>query len=136
MNNLIISTLDYQRLKQRVEQPKIASKLSSNQLVKLLISLDRANLFDPNTIPADVVTMNSVVKLTYMGSDKTVTLRLAYPEEADNKQNRISIGAPLATALLGRKLGSVVSIPTPLGSVSVKISHILYQPEAAGDFSL
>ena len=134
--NQIISKLDYQRLKQRIEQAKINTRISPTQLMKLVRGVDGATLVDPVTIPADVVTMNSVVSLEYMDMGKQLEICLVYPEEADGAHNRISIFAPLATALLGFKRGTIASLPTPFGSVDVRINQILYQPEAAGDFSL
>ena len=135
MTNRIISKLDYQRLKQRIEQAKINARISPAQLMKLARGVDGATLMDPVKMPADVVTMNSVVSLEYVDMGKHLDICLVYPEEADGARNRISIFAPLATALLGCQRGTVASLPTPFGSVDVRINHILYQPEAAGDFS-
>jgi len=136
MTNRIISKPDYQRLKPRIEQAKINARVSPAQLMKLMRSVDGAILLDPVKIPADVVTMNSVVSLEYLHLGKHLDICLVYPEEADGTHNRISIFAPLATALLGCQRGTVASLPTPFGSVDVRINQILYQPEAAGDFSL
>ena len=136
MTNLLISKLDYQRLKQRIIQAQTGSKLSPVQLMKLLRNVDAATLLDPTKMPPDVVTMHSVVSVEYVESGKQIVIRLVYPEEADGAQNQISIFAPLATALLGNKPGTLTSLPTPFGSVKVRIKQILYQPQAAGDFSL
>ncbi|GAB4039330.1 GreA/GreB family elongation factor [Spirosoma gilvum] len=135
MTNRIISKLDYQRLKQRIEQAKINARLSPTQLMKLVRSVERATLLDPGKIPSDVVTMNSVVSLEYIDMDKHLEICLVYPEEADGARNRISIFSPLATALLGCQQGTVANLPTPFGSINIRINQILYQPEAAGDFS-
>ena len=135
MTNRIISKLDYQRLKQRIEQAKTNAKISPAQLMKLVRGVDGATLLDPVKIPADVVTMNSVISLEYMDMGKHIDICLVYPEEADGAHNRISIFAPLATALLGCKRGTVASLPTPFGSINIRINQIIYQPEAAGDFA-
>lgn len=136
MTNLLISKLDYQRLKQRIVQAQSGSTLSPAQLMKRLRNVDVATLLDPAQMPPDVVTMRSVVSVEYVESGKLIAIRLVYPEEADGAQNQISIFAPLATALLGGKPGTLTSLPTPFGSVKVRIKQILYQPEAVGDFSL
>ncbi len=135
MTNRIISKLDYQRLKQRIEQAKTNAKISPAQLMKLVRGVDGATLLDPVKIPADVVTMNSVISLEYVDTGRKLDICLVYPEEADASQNRISIFAPLATALLGYKRGTLTSLLTPFGSVNVLIRKIIYQPEAAGDFA-
>lgn len=135
MINRTFSKLDYQRLKQRVEQVKTNDKISPGQVVKLLRGIDAATLLDPTKMPNNVVTMNSVVTLEYLNTGRTLDVCLVYPEEANGTQNRISIFAPLATALLGCQDGALTSLLTPFGSVSVRISKILYQPEAAGDYT-
>lgn len=136
MTNRIISKLDYQRLKLCIEQANINARISPALLIKLVQGVDGATLLDPVKMPADVVTMNSVVSLDYVDMDKKLNICLVYPEEADGAQNRISIFSPLATALLGCRRGAVERLPTPFGSISILINQILYQPEAAGDFSL
>ncbi len=135
MTNLIISKLDFRRLKERIGQGKADSKLSPVQLMKLLQTVDGATLLEPTNIPDDVVTMNSVVSLEYVDTGRKLDICLVYPEEADSVQNRVSIFAPIATAILGLKRGTLASLPTPFGSVNVQITQILYQPEAAGDFA-
>ena len=131
----IISKLDYQRLKQRVEQARTNTRISPVQIMNLLRGVDGATLLDPVRMPSNVVTMHSVVSLEYVDTGRKLDICLVYPEEADAGQNRISIFAPLATTLLGCTRGTLVSLPTPFGSVNVRISRILYQPEAAGDLT-
>ncbi|MBO0936412.1 GreA/GreB family elongation factor [Fibrella sp. HMF5335] len=135
MVNRIISKLDCQRLKERVEQAKTNDKISPLQVINLLRGIDAATLLDPVKMPRNVVTMRSVVTLEYVETGRKLDVCLVYPEEADSTQNRISIFAPLATALFGYKQGAIISLPTPFGSVNVRISQILYQPEAAGDLT-
>lgn len=135
MTNRIISKLDYHRLKQRIEQARTNTRISPGQMMKLLRGVDDATLLDPPRMPSDVVTMNSVISLEYVDTGRNLDICLVYPEEADSVQNRISIFAPLATALLGCKRGTLASLTTPFGSVNVRITQILYQPEAAGDFT-
>ncbi|HET9213096.1 MAG TPA: GreA/GreB family elongation factor [Thermoanaerobaculia bacterium] len=59
-----------------------------------------------------------------------------FPHEADYKEGRISILAPLGTALLGFRVGDVVEWRMPAGTRTLRIEELLYQPEAAGDFHL
>ncbi|WP_345244351.1 GreA/GreB family elongation factor [Nibrella saemangeumensis] len=136
MTNLIISKLDYQRLKVSVGNAKSDPRASSNQVRTLWKGVNEATLLEPNDMPADVVTMNSWVRIRYMDTDRTVSLRLVYPEQADIHQNQVSIFAPLATAILGVKVGDLINLPTPSHTVKIKVDQLLYQPEAAGDFSL
>lgn len=135
MDSLIINKLDYQRIRQRMEAAKATMKATPTHLIKLLRTINGTNLFEPVKMPANVVTMNSVISIEYIESARTLNLELVYPEEADSTSNRISIFAPLASALLGRTQGTLVQLPTPFGSVKVRINQIVYQPEAAGDLT-
>jgi len=59
-----------------------------------------------------------------------------YPDEADFTVGKVSILAPLGSALLGARAGSVIKVHAPTGVRRMKVERILYQPEAAGDFHL
>lgn len=73
---------------------------------RLFDEIGRARIVQPAKMPADVVSMGSIV--TYRdettGQEKTVTL--VYPEEADIAQLRISVMTPIGVALLGLSEGA------------------------------
>ncbi|NUM60709.1 MAG: GreA/GreB family elongation factor, partial [Ignavibacteriaceae bacterium] len=56
---------------------------------------------------------------------------IVYPEFADSSKNKISILAPVGTALLGYKVGDIVEWSVPAGKRKFRIKEMLYQPEAA-----
>lgn len=136
MTSLIINKLDYQRLQVWADRAKSEFRFSNIHFDKMLRSAGQATLLEPDQIPSDVVTMNSRISLHYLKNNETKEIQLVYPEGADITRNRISIFAPIATALLGCKQGALAVLTTPNGTVKVRIDKILYQPEAAGDFSL
>ena len=105
-------------------------------LADLVDELNRAVVVPPSEIPADVVTMNSRVRLTDLDSGKTHEYTLVYPHDANYDEGKISILAPIATALLGNRLGSTVEFDAPSRRRRVKITGILFQPEAAGNYEL
>jgi regulator of nucleoside diphosphate kinase len=80
--------------------------------------------------------MNSVIEVSDCDTNKTMELRLVYPKEANFKLGKISVLSPLGTALLGYKVGSEISYAVPKGVKKMKISKIVYQPEANGEFAL
>ncbi|HNP61151.1 MAG TPA: nucleoside diphosphate kinase regulator, partial [Nitrospirales bacterium] len=112
------------------------SKSTSIHLEGLSEELDRANIVDPKDIPPDVVTMNSRVRLSDTSKDEDLIYTLVFPRDADAEAGKISILAPIGTAILGYKVGDIIEWPVPLGIRKVKIEEVLYQPEAAGDFHL
>jgi regulator of nucleoside diphosphate kinase len=59
-----------------------------------------------------------------------------FPTDADLDNGKISILAPLGTALLGYRVGDIIKWRRPQGDRQLKIEEIVYQPEAAGDFHL
>ncbi|HDQ44850.1 MAG TPA: nucleoside diphosphate kinase regulator [bacterium] len=98
--------------------------------------LERAKIVDPEKIPDDVITMNSRFRLQDMDSGEEMIYTLVFPEEADVFENRISIDAPMGTALIGYRVGDEIEWPVPAGTLRIKVLEILYQPEASGDYTL
>lgn len=80
--------------------------------------------------------MNSRVRLSDTSKEKDLIYTLVFPRDADAEAGKISILAPIGTAILGYKIGDIIEWPVPLGIRKVKIEEVLYQPEAAGDFHL
>lgn len=94
--------------------------------------LERAVVVDPSEMPADVVTMNSRVRLTDLKSGADLLVHLVFPYEANAGEQRISVLAPIGTGLLGMKAKSVLEWPVPGGIRRLEINAIEYQPEAEG----
>lgn len=106
------------------------------RIEELEAELNRAIIVDTDKIPPDIVTMNSKVYLRDMDTGKDEFYQLVYPEDADIEQNKISILAPIGTAILGYKVGDVIEWKVPTGVRRLKIKKILYQPEAAKEYHL
>lgn len=100
----------------------------------LLKELNRAETVEPEKIPTDVITLNSLVSLVDQSSGKIMKYCLVLPEEADISQDKISVLSPIGCALLGYRIGDLISINTPAGERKMKVEEILHQPEAAGKY--
>lgn len=96
----------------------------------------RAEVIPSKQAPPDLVTINSKVRLTDLGTGESLVYTLVFPHDADYKEGRISILAPLGTALLGFRVGDVVDWRMPVGDRRLRIDEVLYQPEAAGHYHL
>lgn len=96
--------------------------------------LERAKVVPSREIPADVVTMNSTISLTDVDTGETEEFTLVFPQDADAEIGRISVIAPLGTAMLGYRVGNVFEWQVPQGRTRWRVEKVLYQPEAAGDF--
>ncbi len=97
----------------------------------LLSELGRAELKDSSEISADIVTMNSVVRLRDMDMDDVMELTLVYPDAADIETGKVSVLAPLGTAMLGYRTGDVFEWRVPAGVRKFKVEAVLFQPENA-----
>jgi regulator of nucleoside diphosphate kinase len=91
----------------------------------------RADVREPSAIPADVVTMNSVVACRDGDNGEARELRLVYPRDADASRGHISVLAPVGAALLGLSVGQSIDWPLPGGRVTrLTVSAIVSQPDA------
>ena len=134
--SIYITEPDYQRLSGLIEITRERNGEDREYLNKLEAELDRAEIVDPKQIPADVITMRSKVRLKDLVSHEPNTYSLVFPREADFSEGKISILAPIGTAILGYKLGDTIELPVPSGLRRFKVDEIIYQPEAAGDYEL
>lgn len=91
-------------------------------------------LLDPEKIPSDVVTMNTKVRFIDINESEEFVYTIVYPEDADLTHGKLSVLAPIGTALLGYREGSELVWNVPAGLKSFRIDKILYQPEANGDY--
>lgn len=109
---------------------------ASPALDRLDAELARAAVVEPEAVPADVVTMNSDVVYEDVESGAQRTVRVVYPADADAGAGRISVLAPIGSALLGLRVGQEIEWPTPGGVRRVRVVRVEYQPERAGDYEL
>jgi regulator of nucleoside diphosphate kinase len=133
---IYITQVDKERLEKLITKEKEFNPSSREYLKDLGQELEQANVVASKDIPNDVVTMNSKVMLIDIEADEEMTYTLVYPEDADLSQDKISVLAPIGTAILGYRVGDTVNWKVPNGVVELKVEAILYQPEAAGDFEL
>lgn len=130
---ITVSSRDLDRLERLLESPAVASLPAAAALGH---ELERAKVVDPSDMPADVVTMNSEVTCEDEVSGETHRLTLVYPPDADVDKHKVSVLAPVGTALLGLSVGQSIDWNAPGGrSLRLRVTGITYQPEAAGDFS-
>lgn len=129
--NIIMSSLDVERLEKLIES------LPDNAFPgkqALEAELSRADVVDPADVPPTVVTMNSRVRFSVISTGETFNLTLVYPKDLDASGEKISILAPVGSALLGLSQGDEIEWPKPGGGVlRVRIDEVLYQPERAGE---
>lgn len=136
MKNQVISITgrDTHRLQNLLDNPDLMRQ--KPYLEQLERELNRAHVVDSAAIPANIITMNSSALVVDLETGEEMLLTLVYPEHAYIPEGRISVLAPVGMAMLGCRQGEVVTWEVPEGIRSLRIDSILYQPEAAGEFSL
>jgi len=136
MGKLIINRLDYARIKKCISDAKQFKSITNDEANRLVKELESAKIVEPEAIPSNVVTMNSIVKLSFLNNNKQVQFQIVYPDQANLKENKISIFSPIATALIGYGVTDEIEWIVPAGLTKIRIDEIIYQPEAAGDYNL
>ena len=129
---LIISDVDRERLEALIDSARVGSRMREDYLAALEGELGRAHVVPAGEVPEDVVTMNSVVRLLDLDSGETEEYELVYPTDADMEHGRISVLAPIGTAILGYRVGDVIEWPVPTGLRRLRVEEVLCQPERAG----
>jgi regulator of nucleoside diphosphate kinase len=135
-SSIYVTEPDYHRLSALIETTRERDGVDIEYLKKLEAELDRAEIVDSKDIPKNVITMRSRVRLKDVATGQANTYSLVFPTEADFIEGKISILAPIGTAILGYKAGDTIEWSVPSGLRRIKVDEILYQPEASGDYEL
>jgi transcription elongation factor GreA len=89
--------------------------------------LSKAQIIDVTKMPNNgKVIFGSTVTLLNLDTDEEVTYKIVGDDEADIKQNRISVNSPIARGLIGKSVDSEVEIKTPAGTVEYEIIAVDY----------
>lgn len=132
MRRIVITETDMSRLRALVREGWKASPRDLAHLEELDRELDRAEVVEDGDVPGDVVTMQSTVQVLDLDSRRRGVYTIVFPEQADIERRRLSVLAPVGTALLGYRAGDVVEWTMPRGVRRLQIESVLFQPEAAG----
>ncbi|MDX9930467.1 MAG: nucleoside diphosphate kinase regulator [Bacteroidales bacterium] len=136
MKKIILNRIDHARIRKRIINALEARSIESQEAEMLLSELARATIVEPEEMPSDVVTMHSVVTLRFLNNNRKLKVQLVYPDEANLRENKISIFSPVATAIIGYRAGDEIDWAVPGGMTRIRIEDIIYQPEAMGDYNL
>lgn len=121
-NNLILTNADFQKLSSLInsDNSKVAELLEEE--------LGRASVVAEEELPKDVVSMNSKVCFQDLETGKQTIITLVYPHEANIEENKISILAPVGSALIGLRVGQTIQWPIPNGKEKTfKVVSVLSQ---------
>jgi regulator of nucleoside diphosphate kinase len=133
---IYITEYDLKRLRQLIAEAKRVEPRGNEYLDSLDVELSRGKVVAPTEVPPDVVTMNSRVHLVDQDTREEMVYTLVFPQEADIGQSKISVLAPIGTAMLGYRVGDTFTWQVPDGVRRLQVKRVLYQPEASGDYHL
>jgi regulator of nucleoside diphosphate kinase len=136
MHRIIMNKLDYARILKCIQDGKSRKTINAAEAENLLNELHAAKIVEPYEVPGDIVTMNSIVRIKFLKTGKEIRFQIVYPDQADMRENKISIFSPVATALIGYKVSDEIDWMVPSGLTKIRIEEIIYQPEAEGNYEL
>jgi len=128
---IVVTDADARRLRGLLAARRDSELRDEAHLDELESELERALLVSADAVPPDVVVMDSAVRVRDLSNDEPREYTLVYPAEADLDAGRISVLAPLGTALLGFREGDEVEWLMPGGLRRLRIERVRSRHETA-----
>ena len=86
--------------------------------------LEHARVLDSQKLNSDTIGLLNTVDITNLGNNGKISYTIVSPHEANIQEKKISIKSPIAQALLGKKVGDVVEVKVPAGTMQLRIDDI------------
>ena len=122
--NLVLRKDDYSLLVSYLNNARRQSTFDKRNAEELAAELKKATVVNKNDFPEDVVRLNSKVRIKAEGKSEEMELILVTPDKANIKEKRISIMAPIGTALIGYRQGQKVKWKVPAGNKTFMILEV------------
>jgi regulator of nucleoside diphosphate kinase len=124
-NQLVLRKDDYEVLISYLNKGQSNTAFDRKNVEELKNELKKARLVTTDNFPKDVVRLNSKVKIKADNKDEIMELILVTPDKADIKEKKISIMAPIGTALIGFRQGQKVKWQVPSGKKTFTIMEVI-----------
>ena len=124
-NRLVLLNDDYKLLTSYLKGVYGKTAFDRRNAEELQTELKKANVVTKDDFPHDVVRLNSKVRIKAEDQDKVMELMLVTPDKADIKERKISIMAPIGTALIGFRQGQKVKWQVPAGKKTFTIMEVV-----------
>ena len=109
------------------EAAKEKQSFIEGRIAELEAKLSNLQVIDPKTLNADGrVVFGATVKMEDLESGDSKTYQIVGEDEADIKGGKISIGSPIARALIGKHVGDVAEVSAPGGVREYEVIEVLY----------
>jgi regulator of nucleoside diphosphate kinase len=121
---LRITASDRQRLRELVSSVIQSQPRLRETLQPLQEELERAEVLERWNIPATTVVMGSRVEIEDVENGEVDPYTLVYPEQADIAAGKLSILAPIGTAIIGFSEGDTFTWKTPGGPRQIRLRKV------------
>lgn len=122
---LVLLTEDYKLLISYLQGSRGKTAFDKRNAEDLQGELKKARLVSKDKFPLDVVRINSTVRIKADGKDEIMEFMLVTPDKANIKEKRISVMAPIGTALIGFRKGENVRWQVPAGNKTFTILDVI-----------
>lgn len=120
---IVITRADAARLRLLLSTRARAERDQAH-LLELSEELERARIAAADEVPADVIGIHSRIEVLDLARGERRYLTLVLPHESDARAGRISVLAPMGTALLGFRAGDEVEWQMPGGLRRLRIESV------------
>ena len=127
---IVMNAADHEELSCAIVAAGKLNDRARAEITALQRELERAEVVAPDKVPPDVITMNSRAQLLDLDTKERMEFTLVFPAQANIEEGKISILAPLGTAMLGYRVGDEFEWAVPYGYRRLKVIGIDFQPEA------
>lgn len=123
-NQVILLKKDFNVLNEYVKNLHGMQVNEKENFMKLSQELGKARLVNDDELPSDIVRIDSKVVIRDIENKRDMTITIVMPQNADIKQKRVSVLAPIGTALIGFRKGQKVSWQVPAGTKTFTIMDV------------
>ena len=121
---IYVTMSDALKLRALLRRQTSASVRDQDHMSELLAEVERAIVVEPDAMPSDVITMGSSVCVRDLVTGARTTHTLVFPAEANVVARRLSVLAPVGTALLGYRLGDEIEWKMPSGVRRLRVESV------------
>jgi transcription elongation factor GreA len=106
---------------------KEAQSLNEGRVMELESLIGRADIIDVSKLGGDTIKFGATVKLIDDDTEEEKLYQIVGEPESDVKSGKVSIGSPIARALIGKKVGDSVHVNTPGGGKSYEVVSVAFR---------
>ncbi|HEV7325300.1 MAG TPA: transcription elongation factor GreA [Bosea sp. (in: a-proteobacteria)] len=106
---------------------KEAQSLNEGRIMELESLIGRADIIDVSKLGGDTIKFGATVKLIDDDTEEEKLYQIVGEPESDVRSGKVSIGSPIARALIGKKVGDSVQVNTPGGGKSYEVVSVAFR---------